>query len=75
MFFAISDKLIHRLPLLRCLFGQWHNRKGYEWDIEASLPSISFLVILGQDVVPASLPNQGYDPLFVGKIGVAVIGE
>ena len=37
------------------------------------LPSISFLVVLRQDVVPVSLPNQGYDPLLVSKIEVVDI--
>ena len=51
-----------------------HNLYGYEWDSEASLPSISFLVILRQGVVPVSLPNKGYDPLLVSKIEVVDIG-
>ena len=40
----------------------------------ASLSSISFLVILRQDVVPGSLQNQGYDLLLVSKIEIVDIG-
>ena len=69
-----SSRTISLFCLVWNTFVQWRNLYCFEWGIKASLPPISFLVILRQDIAPINLPNQGYDPLLVSKIEVIVIG-